>query len=63
MDGFINTLKMEMDTIQILLNEYLKTLSEKELQGYEIAKSHLGDSFDLSKSLGFIQWKNEQTKS
>ena len=52
-------------TMDDLLKEYLNTLTEKERQGYEIAKSHLGMSFDLSKSLGFIEWKkqNKDTKS
>jgi len=45
-----------------LLTEYLKTLTEKERQGYEIAKSHLGLSFDLSKSLGFIEWKKKRLR-
>jgi hypothetical protein len=39
---------------------YLQSLTEKERKGYEIAKSHLSDSFDLSKSLGFLQWKKNQ---
>lgn len=40
-----------------LLEKYIATLTEKEYQGYLIAKSHLGSSFDLEKSLGFIEWK------
>jgi hypothetical protein len=36
---------------------YIASLSEKELQAYHIAKSHLGNSFSLEKSLGFIKWK------
>ena len=36
---------------------YIKTLSEKEYQGYMIAKTHLGSSFDLEKSIGYIKWK------
>jgi len=42
-----------------LCEEYLKSLSEKELQGYHIAKSHLGSSFSLIKSHGFITWKSK----
>jgi hypothetical protein len=38
---------------------YLKTLNEKELKSYNIAKSHLGTSFQLEKSNGFLQWKNK----
>ena len=40
--------------------EYLKTLSEKERKAYEIAKDHLGSSFDLVKSNGFLRWKKEK---
>jgi hypothetical protein len=36
--------------------EYLKTLSEKEMKAYLIAKSHLGTSFSLEKSTGYVNW-------
>ena len=45
--------KIELST---LLEEYVKTLSEKELKSYEIAKDHLGSSFQLEKSVGFLKW-------
>lgn len=35
---------------------YLESISEKELKAYHIAKAHLGDSFQLEKSLGFLDW-------
>lgn len=38
-------------------DKYLKTLDKKELQAYEIAKTHLGNTFHLKKSNGFIEWK------
>jgi len=38
------------------LQEYISTFTEKEKKAYEIATSHLGSSFNLEKSLGFIQW-------
>ncbi len=38
---------------------YLDSLSEKELKAYSIAKSHLGMSFQLEKSIGFIKWKSQ----
>ena len=44
---------------ELLCREYLKTLSEKESKAYHIAKSHLGPSFQLEKSNGFLQWKKE----
>lgn len=37
--------------------EYLESLNIKEKKAYEIAKQHLGSSFHLIKSNGFIQWK------
>ena len=37
------------------LNKYIESLSEKELKAYHIAKSHLGSSFSLEKSKGFIE--------
>lgn len=43
-----------------LLEKYLDTLSVKERKAYEIAKSHLGCSFDLKKSNGYLQWKKKE---
>lgn len=50
---------------QPLVNDYLKTLTDKELLGFQIAFSHLGSAFCLEKSIGFIEWKSksEATKS
>jgi len=45
--------------INVLLKLYLDSLTEKELKSYAIAKSHLGTSFQLEKSLGFLKWKSE----
>jgi hypothetical protein len=52
-----------MDNLEILLQKYLSTLNDKEMQSYLIAKSHLGSSFCLEKSNGFIEWKKEQEKN
>ena len=38
---------------------YIHSLDEKERKAYEIAKSHLGTTFHLRKSNGFIEWKNK----
>lgn len=45
------------------LNEYLKTLSVKEIKAYEIAKSHLGMTYQYDKTIGFIAWKKEKEKN
>lgn len=47
---------MENLTMENYQEQYVKSLSEKELQAFLIAKSHLGTSFSLEKSLGFIKW-------
>lgn len=49
-----------MTNMENLLQSYIQSLNEKELQAYHIAKSHLGSSFSLEKSLGFIEWLKKQ---
>ena len=45
------------------MKKYLKTLNETEYKAYETAKDHLGMSFQLEKSLGFLEWlKKEEEK-
>ena len=43
-----------------LTEQYLKTLTEKEMKAYEIAKDHLGTSFELEKSVGYLKWLTDQ---
>jgi hypothetical protein len=43
--------------------QYLDSLDIKEKQAYEIAKSHLGSTFHLMKSNGFIEWKKTRVSS
>ena len=45
------------------LDEYIQSMTEKERKAYRIAESHLGSSFSLEKSVGFIVWKTKQTAS
>ncbi len=58
--GGINYIIMEQATPLLqqtndqLVEQYLQSLSPLELQAYEIAKSHLGTSFNIVKSNGFI---------
>lgn len=51
-----NTNASSNKTSQQLQEEYLSSLNEKEIKAYHIAKSHLGMSFDLSKSNGFLEY-------
>ena len=48
---------LQKPPVDSLLDKYIKSLTDKEYQGYMIAKSHLGSSFDLEKSTGFREWK------
>lgn len=40
--------------------KYIENLDEKEKQALEIAKDHLKSSFDLEKSIDFINWNNKK---
>jgi len=51
-----------MGNLEEEMKKYLETLSETELKAYEIAKDHLGMSFQLEKSLGFLEWLNKEEK-
>jgi hypothetical protein len=48
---------------QKYLDQYIKTLDEKELKAYHIARDHLGMSFQLDKSNGYLNWKKDNVKS
>jgi hypothetical protein len=36
--------------------KYINTFNEKEKKAYEIAKEHLGMSFQINKSIGYLEW-------
>jgi hypothetical protein len=42
--------------------DYLSQLTEIQKQAYLIAKDHLGSSFNIIKSNGYIQWKKNKSK-
>jgi len=42
--------------------QYLSEMTEKERIGYKIAFEHLGTSFDICRSNGFINWKKIKYK-
>ena len=45
-------------SIPNLIREYIESLTPFEQKGLVIAKEHLGPSFDMKRSLGFIRWKD-----
>ena len=61
--NIIRIVIMSSSPIETLLTEYVKQLSEKEYKAFIIAKSHLGSSFSLEKSRGFIDWKKKMEET
>lgn len=51
------------NSIENLSKKYLESLTPKEKHAYEIAKNHLGSTFHLIKSNGFIEWKKKINES
>lgn len=41
---------------------YISQMSVQERKAYEIAKEHLETSFNIEKSIGFIEWKKNERK-
>jgi len=48
------------EEIQQYILEYLSGLSSIQQKAYCIAKDHLGSSFNILKSNGYIEWKNKK---
>ena len=44
-----------------LINDYIESLDDFELQAMDIAKRMLESSFDLEKSIGFLNFKKSKT--
>tara|TARA_Y100000389_G_C17461454_1_gene522044 strand:- start:89 stop:238 length:150 start_codon:yes stop_codon:yes gene_type:complete len=42
-----------------LVKKYIEQLSEQEKIVLKIAQDHLGSSFDMIKSIGYINWLND----
>ena len=40
-----------------ILEMYFSSLSPNEIKSYLIAKNHLGSTFNILKTISFIQWK------
>lgn len=48
------------ETKELIIN-YINQLTPIEKQAYTIGKQHLGSSFNVVKSNGFINWKKKLT--
>ena len=53
----------EKENEDLLTSRYISQMNSKEKIAYEIAKDHLGTSFNLKKSIGYKEWlkKNKET--
>ena len=49
--------------IQREVFEYLNGMTKLEKEGFKLAFSHLGSSFDILRSNGFKKWKQSKTLS
>ena len=44
------------------IEEYIASLNDTKRKALTIARDHLGSSFDIEKSIGFIQYRKKQNK-
>ena len=44
-----------------LISQYVNSLNEQERKTLKIAKDHLGTSFNIKKSIGYLNWKKNIT--
>jgi hypothetical protein len=56
-----SVLKLPLEK-QTEVYNYLIQMNEYQKKAYLIAKDHLGTSFNILKSNGFIEWKKQQNK-
>jgi len=48
--------QQKQESVNVDDDDYISQLSPFELSVYRIAKSHLGTSFNLKKSNGYLKW-------
>jgi len=49
-----------MENNMSLTEMYIKSMSPKDHLAYTIAKEHLGTSFTVEKSVGYLRWLSKQ---
>jgi hypothetical protein len=50
------------DKLQEHIDEYMNSLKRHEKAAYDIAVSQLESSFDITKSIGFMEYMNSKNK-
>tara|TARA_B110000285_G_C14538764_1_gene344056 strand:- start:183 stop:350 length:168 start_codon:yes stop_codon:yes gene_type:complete len=48
--------------ISTLIDKYIQSFNPNEKKAYEVARDHLGSSFNIEISIGFIKYKNSLSK-
>jgi len=56
----INSIKLYTEEQQKEIFNYLNEMTDHEKKAYEIAVQHLGSSFNIYRSNGFILWKKNK---
>jgi hypothetical protein len=56
----IDNLEKYPEEVRQSIIKYLEQLGDKERIAYSIAKEHLGTSFDVVKSIGYLAWKKNK---
>ena len=60
-DATMPTGYADVDPVTETQEHYVERMNEKERIAYEIAKDHLGSTFDLGKSLGFVSYEKKNS--
>jgi len=53
---YTNTYYLKMPYSQEIINKYMNSLNELQKVALQIAKEDLGSSFNIEKSIGFLNW-------
>jgi hypothetical protein len=57
MEEIIERQELSKEEVHML---YISQMTIQERKAYEIAKEHLETSFNIEKSIGFLQWKKDE---
>ena len=53
-------MEKQTENEELFIEEYISQLTKVEKIAYEIAKEHLGSSFNIKRSNGFKEWLNKK---
>ena len=53
---------MDSSTTNLSIQQYLAQLDDIQKKAHDIAKQHLGTSYNLAKSNGYMDWLKQQNQ-